>query len=145
MNIGNRIKEYRKKAKMSQKELAQKIGKGYSTVQKYELNLTQPPIDVLNKIAEVLNIGTSMLLDDDDEPKKVYSAADLFSGVGFNPDSSLPVIKEEKDSDLKTVIIEQNGKKHKFEVRSKASNEEIAEKFKLFLQFVEFTDGDDKK
>ena len=25
MNIGNRIKEYRKKAKLSQKELAQKI------------------------------------------------------------------------------------------------------------------------
>ena len=129
---------------MTQQQLANVTGIERSSISKYEKSIISPAAFKLNKIAEALEVDINVLLSDD-EPKKVYSAADLFSGVGFNPDSSLPVIKEEKDSDLKTVIIEQNGKKHKFEVRSKASNEEIAEKFKLFLQFVEFTDGDDKK
>lgn len=84
MNIGNRIKEYRKKAKLSQKELAQKIGKGYSTVQKYELNLTQPPIDVLNKIADVLNIGASALFADDDNDLNT-----LFNALEYSDENNI--------------------------------------------------------
>lgn len=61
MNIGENIKKYRKEKGLTQKELADKIGKGFSTVQKYELNISQPPIDVLNRIADTLDIDVSKL------------------------------------------------------------------------------------
>lgn len=61
MNIGENIKKYRKEKGLTQKELADKIGKGFSTVQKYELNISHPPIDVLNRIADTLDINVSKL------------------------------------------------------------------------------------
>lgn len=61
MLIGENIKKYRKEKGLTQKELADKIGKGFSTVQKYELNISQPPIDVLNRIADTLDIDVSKL------------------------------------------------------------------------------------
>ena len=61
MSIGENIKKYRKEKGLTQKELADKIGKGFSTVQKYELNISQPPIDVLNRIADTLDINVSKL------------------------------------------------------------------------------------
>lgn len=61
MLIGEKIKKYRKEKGLTQKELADKIGKGFSTVQKYELNISQPPIDVLNRIADTLDIDVSKL------------------------------------------------------------------------------------
>lgn len=62
MNLGEQIKKYRKAKGMTQKELAEKIGKGYSTVQKYELNLTQPPVEVIKEIAIVLEVPMIDLL-----------------------------------------------------------------------------------
>lgn len=61
MSIGENIKKYRKEKGLTQKELADKIGKGFSAVQKYELNISQPPIDVLNRIADTLDIDVSKL------------------------------------------------------------------------------------
>lgn len=37
------------------------IGKSYSLIQKYEMGITQPPIDVLEKIAHVLEVSISDL------------------------------------------------------------------------------------
>lgn len=65
MQLGERIKFFRKESGLTQKELAEKIGKGMSTVQKYELGLVEPPIDALSHIGYVLNIPTSALLADD--------------------------------------------------------------------------------
>ncbi len=62
MTVGKRIKQAREKANMTQKELAQKAGKGFSTIQKYELDLVTPPLGTLEKIAVALNIGVSDLL-----------------------------------------------------------------------------------
>lgn len=62
MNIGERIKYARKKAKMTQTELAKKINKTFSTVQKYEQNIIQPPIDVINDISKALDVPDGYLL-----------------------------------------------------------------------------------
>lgn len=42
--IGLKIKENRKKLKLTQKELGEKIGKTESSIQKYEKGLTQIPM-----------------------------------------------------------------------------------------------------
>lgn len=62
MEIAVNIQLARKNAKLTQKELADAIGKTTSSVQKYELGLSMPPLDVLNQIASVLGVSTGFLL-----------------------------------------------------------------------------------
>ena len=61
MTLGERIKEARKEKGITQKELALLINKGFSTVQKYEIDVIEPPISVLQKIADALNISIQKL------------------------------------------------------------------------------------
>lgn len=83
MLIGEKIKKYRKEKGLTQKELADKIGKGFSTVQKYELNISQPPIDVLNRIADTLDINVSKLFDIENT---LNQSSEILSN--FNPNDS---------------------------------------------------------
>lgn len=66
MNISNKIKSARKDAKLTQKELAKEIHKSVSAVQKYELGLATPPIDVLKDISVALNIPMGELMGYED-------------------------------------------------------------------------------
>lgn len=61
LEIGKRIKRFRK-GKMTQKELADKIGKAESSIRKYEKGLVTIPLDVLQDIAVALNISPSELM-----------------------------------------------------------------------------------
>ena len=62
MNIGDRMKIARKKKNMTQKQLAEKINKAFSSVQKYELGITLPPIDTIEDIADALDTTPVYLL-----------------------------------------------------------------------------------
>lgn len=65
MSVGNQIKKYRK-GKMTQKELAEKIGVTPITIQNYENNRREPNIETLNKIAKVLEIPVGFLMGRED-------------------------------------------------------------------------------
>ncbi|WP_122639033.1 helix-turn-helix domain-containing protein [Romboutsia sp. Marseille-P6047] len=62
MNIGENIKKYRKEKCLTQTELAKKVNKSKSTIQKYEANDAMPPIDVLGDIATTLQIPIDFLI-----------------------------------------------------------------------------------
>ncbi len=62
MNIGERIKLFRKKANLTQKELGEKINVTGTTITRYEKNLRTPDIETLKKIAKALNISLNTLL-----------------------------------------------------------------------------------
>lgn len=62
MSIANYIKQARETAGITQKELAKRINKSFSVVQKYELGITQPPIDVIKDIAVALNVDPYSLI-----------------------------------------------------------------------------------
>ena len=62
MSIGNQIKKARKKNKITQKQLAVKINKAFSSVQKYEMDIIQPPIDVIQDIANALGCTVAYLM-----------------------------------------------------------------------------------
>ena len=62
MTIGERIKNYRKIASLTQKELGNLAGVATGTIQQYELGLRQPRIEQLDKIATALNVSVSDLL-----------------------------------------------------------------------------------
>lgn len=67
MNIGDNIKKYRKLAHITQVQLAEKIKKSVSTVQKYESNTVKPDFSVLDDIANVLGCTLIDLVNNTDK------------------------------------------------------------------------------
>lgn len=62
MTIGQRIKEARKNAGLTQRELAEKSGTATGTIQQYELGKRQPRIEQLQAIASALGVTTNYFL-----------------------------------------------------------------------------------
>ncbi len=60
----NRIKEVLNEKGIKQKWLAEQLGKSYNMVNSYVQNRKQPRLEVLYKIAEILNIEAKELLVD---------------------------------------------------------------------------------
>lgn len=58
----NRIKEVLEEKGLTQIWLAEKLGKSYNMVNSYAKNRRQPSIEILFKIAEILNIDARELI-----------------------------------------------------------------------------------
>ena len=64
MNIGDKIMYQRRLQKMTQADLADKVGVSSKTLQNWELGKYIPKLEDINTVAQVLNIPISELLDD---------------------------------------------------------------------------------
>lgn len=62
MMIGDKIKQLRTDAKMTQPELAAKLEVARSAVATYENNTRQPSFHILVRIAEIFHVSTDYLL-----------------------------------------------------------------------------------
>jgi len=60
----NRIKEVLAEKGIKQTWLAKQLGKSYNMVNSYAANRRQPSLEVLYKIAEVLNVSVKDLIED---------------------------------------------------------------------------------
>jgi transcriptional regulator with XRE-family HTH domain len=58
----NRIKEVLEQKGIKQKWLAEKLDKSFNTVNSYVQNRQQPRLEVLNEIAEILDVDIKDLL-----------------------------------------------------------------------------------
>ena len=58
----NRIKEILERKGVSQTDLAHRLGKTFNMVNLYATNKVQPPIPILYKIAEILDVDMRELL-----------------------------------------------------------------------------------
>lgn len=58
----NRIKEVLEGKGIKQKWLAEKLGKSYNMVNGYVQNRQQPRLEVLNEIAEILDVDVKELI-----------------------------------------------------------------------------------
>ena len=63
VNIGDKIKRYRKERGLTQKELAESCGMFDSAIRRYESNRANPKLETLEKIANALNVNVTDLLD----------------------------------------------------------------------------------
>ncbi len=63
MTLGEKIKEARKQAGLTQEELSEKLGTSRSTVAKWETDGGIPDVDNLKAIARLLNVSIDYLLD----------------------------------------------------------------------------------
>lgn len=61
--IGSRIRKYREKQGLSQKELAEKLGVSNSRVSNWEQGTNRPDADFLADICSILNVSPSELLN----------------------------------------------------------------------------------
>lgn len=73
----NRIRELRKKHKISMKELGQYVGVAESTISLYETEKRQPDNNVLIKIAEIFNVSVDYLLG--------RETNDIYASIGAMP------------------------------------------------------------
>lgn len=64
--LGKRLKHLRKINGETQKELAEKFGRHYRTVQNWELGLAVPDIFTIIELAEYYNIGIEELINGGD-------------------------------------------------------------------------------
>ena len=67
--IGDRVKELRNLKNLSQQELADKIKLSKSQMNRYENRGVQPPADVLNKLADILDTTVDFLINGDSNQK----------------------------------------------------------------------------
>lgn len=61
----NRIKVVLVEKEISQTQLAEKIGKSFSTINAYCCNRVQPSLDTLQRISEVLGVNMKDLITDE--------------------------------------------------------------------------------
>ena len=73
MTVGECIKAARKKAGMTQKELADKLGIPYQGISQYERGIRNPKIATVKKIAEALQVSPSELI-----PGEILASYDAF-------------------------------------------------------------------
>ena len=65
MEIGNKILELRKKANLSQEQLAEKMHVTRQTISKWELNDTTPDIKQAKELSKIFNVSLDELTDND--------------------------------------------------------------------------------
>lgn len=78
-NFGKKLREYRKKRKMTQAQLANLLGKSTSTIYGYETNQILPSYDTVCLISTVLDADIEALLDLEEKLQQVYSHKDRYT------------------------------------------------------------------
>jgi transcriptional regulator with XRE-family HTH domain len=63
MGIGERIKELRTKKKLTQSDLAKLVGLTYIQIGRYETEKSNPSSDILQKLAQVLDTTSDILMN----------------------------------------------------------------------------------
>jgi MerR family transcriptional regulator, light-induced transcriptional regulator len=125
--LSNRIKELRKKKGYTQKELADLLGVGQTTVANYEQGIRVPDTDKLNKLADLFKVTLDYLLGRDEKKEEINKKTDT-------------VIKEPQNiSEVYKVFLEMLLKGNREEARRLAVSiyEEGANISKIYFEVLE--------
>lgn len=66
MSFGNKLKEIRRLNKLTQKQMGEKLLLEQSTYSRYESGLSQPNMDIVNRIVETFGVTLNSLMQTDD-------------------------------------------------------------------------------
>lgn len=75
--LGQRIKELRKKEKLTQSDLAKKLNLTHVSISGYERGERSPDIETLKKLATTLNTTTDYLLGNTNNPNPIENNVNL--------------------------------------------------------------------
>ncbi len=84
MTTGELIKQARQNSKMTQKELAEKVGVSYQMIQAWENNRRNPKTETLKKIAVALNVQWFELYSDDPHEQSRGIIYDISDRAGIS-------------------------------------------------------------
>lgn len=79
MNIGEKIKEFRQKRGLSQKQLGELCGMADSAIRRYENGRAKPKLETLERIIEALDLSTA-------ETKEIYLSSCSSFGAFWDDD-----------------------------------------------------------
>ncbi len=99
--LGSRIVELRKTKDWSQSQLASKVGVSYAQIGRYETKGSQPPAEVLKKIADALDSTVDYLINGGTEDKAKASLVDAEVIRYFKEVDNLPA--EDKSALLRVI------------------------------------------
>jgi len=90
-DLGKRITELRKKAGLTQMELAKNIEISHTQMARYEIKEVQPPADVLKKFADFFGVSVDFLVfgNNDEKAQNILKDAELikqFQKIDKMPD-----------------------------------------------------------
>lgn len=108
MTLGNRIKFLRKRANITQSELAEKLNLSFGTISKYEKDEISIPSETLLKIANIFNVSTDFLLGRVDiKNESIAIAASIKDNIDLSD-----ICDEDKEAIMRFVEMAKNkGKK----------------------------------
>ncbi|MCR4879518.1 MAG: helix-turn-helix domain-containing protein [Bacilli bacterium] len=81
VDTANRLMQYRKKAGLSQEELADKLGVSRQAVSKWECAESSPDTDNLIALAKIYNVSLDELINGDEDPKINKDNKEKKSGI----------------------------------------------------------------
>lgn len=81
IDIGNRIKGARLLNKLTQQELAYKIGKTESSIRKYEKGIVDIPLGVIEELASALKMSSGDLIYGSEKTKELDMEIDYFEKI----------------------------------------------------------------
>src|SRR5271157_1361581 len=96
--LGTRILDLRKRKNLSQTDLANAVGISYAQIGRYETKDTQPPAEVIKRIADTLDTTVDYLIsgDTDEKAKSALKDSELlkqFKAVEQMNDEDRTVVK----------------------------------------------------
>lgn len=59
--LGKRVRKARRDKKITQEELADRVGLHYTTISRIERGISNPPVQTIDKIAKALRVSLSNL------------------------------------------------------------------------------------
>jgi len=89
-SLGARLKQARERKRLTQAEVAAKIGISYGTLSGYERNYRDPDTDTLRKLANLYGVSTDWLLYGVETP-----APDIIESRGKDVSEIIRLIEEE--------------------------------------------------
>jgi len=100
-NLGTRIAHLRKQKDMSQTDLAKMVGVSCAQIGRYEIKGSQPPAEVLKKIAESLGTTIDYLINGDKDEK---AQATLKDSELLQQFKAVEQLNEKDKSTIKDII-----------------------------------------
>lgn len=76
MSFGARLRKARRERKLTQEQVAEKLGMDFSSISKWENDKAKPSQDNLVTLAELYDVDVRFLLDVDTEPNDTFDGLD---------------------------------------------------------------------
>ena len=93
MTVAESLKRFRKEFRLSQKDVADAIGKSQQSYQAYETR-SNPSVEIITKLADAYNVSTDYLLGRSDSPRPATIDKEWISRLTASRDLIQSVLRD---------------------------------------------------